>query len=172
MEDRGKIQGRRKDKPLSRSLFLVRSDVKQGKKKHYFRKRRWFFIGQTKTGEYQVNRVRVGYRQPPYVLQAILGLFNGQVANFSIIPQSEPTRGEQAPNAPPRSKSFRATRSQGSRLARWCLFFFVSDPRGAGLWGFLAARARPFRPGILKTNTGIDSPAPCSGGGGGGLVFR
>ena len=51
---------------LTYHLFLVRSDVKQGKKKHYFRKRRWFFIGQTKTGEYQVNRVRVGYRQPPH----------------------------------------------------------------------------------------------------------
>ena len=63
-EDRDKIQGRRKDKPLSRSLFLVRSDVKPGKKNIIFGSGDGFFIGQTKTGEYQVNRVRVGYKQP------------------------------------------------------------------------------------------------------------
>jgi hypothetical protein len=48
---------------LTYHLFLVRSDVKQGKKK-LFSEAEMVFIGQTKTGEYQVNRVRVGYRQP------------------------------------------------------------------------------------------------------------
>jgi hypothetical protein len=107
---------------LTYHLFLVRSDVKQGKKKHYFRKRRWFFIGQTKTGEYQVNRVRVGYRQPRRV--GLVG--RAFVYRYPEVPGETPlglrvafARQKEAPVRQPElsSSSANAARTTGSNQA-------------------------------------------------------